>query len=78
MAETLAAIARPYQFSDWTQNAENAASATSSASCYRLLENVRILPIVEPENELVQIQRQILRGDVMIVANDAAFDQTPE
>jgi hypothetical protein len=63
-AETLAAIARPYQFSDWAAGA----SAASPASCYRLLEYLRILPVVESEYKLVQVQRQILRRDVMIIA----------
>ena len=78
MNRTLAAIARPYQFSDWSRNAEAVASAASSASCYRLMEDVWILAVVESENEFVQIQGQIFRGDVMVVAHNAALEKRPE
>jgi|ERR1700732_346897 len=41
-------------------------------------EYVVVLAVVVPEGELVEVERQIPRGDVMEVTHDAALDQRPE
>ena len=38
-------------------DAEAAPSAANSTSCYDLVEDIRIVPIVETKSELVQVQR---------------------
>ncbi len=58
--------------------AEAFASSDASASCYSFSKDVRILAVVVAELKFVQVQRQILLADVMVVADDSAFEQAPE
>ena len=58
--------------------AEAGASGASSASCYNLVENVRVLPIVETEGKFVQVERQVLAADVVVSADHATLEQAPE
>ena|SRR6266851_1821558 len=60
------------------QDAEASASSDASASCYSIKENVGILTVVVPPRKFVQVQRQILLGDVMKTSHDAALEQTPK
>jgi hypothetical protein len=62
----------------WSRDAEAPASSDASASSYRVKENVRVLPIVKAPLKLVQVQRQIFLGDVVIGADHAAFQERPE
>jgi hypothetical protein len=62
----------------WIGDAEASASSDASASCYRIKEDVRLLAIVETPRKLVEIQRQISLGDVVIRADHAALQQGPE
>jgi hypothetical protein len=39
--------------------AEAVASVASSASCYDRVENIRVVPIVEPECKFIEIEWQI-------------------
>lgn len=54
------------------------AAATVSASCYDLLENVAVLPAVEAERELIDVQREVLLADVVERSHDATLQETPE
>lgn len=58
--------------------AEVAASVAYSASCYDVIEDIRILSVVKPERKFVQIQRQVLRANFVIVADDSPLEQRPE
>ena len=58
--------------------AEAAPSVATSASCYDQIEDVRILAIVKPELELVQVQRQIGLVGFVITTHDSALEQRPE
>ena len=58
--------------------AEAAASVATSASCKDCLEDVRIVAIVVAELKLGQIQRQVGFADVVIGADDSAFEQAPK
>lgn len=58
--------------------AEAVSSAAYSASCYDTIENIRVLPIVEPEGKLVEVKWQILCRHLVIVADDASFQKRPE
>src|SRR5271167_2293131 len=59
----------------WRLPAEAVASVASSASCYDVFEDIRILSIVKAERKFVQVQRQILLGHFVVVADDSAFEQ---
>src|SRR5208282_1925930 len=60
------------------QEAEVPASEAASASCYHLSEYVGILPIVEAELKLREIERQILRAHMMKVAHHTTLEKGPE
>ena len=62
----------------WTHDAEASASSVASASCYGAPGDVCVLAVVVAERKLVQIQRQVLRADVVIGADDAALQERPE
>jgi hypothetical protein len=62
----------------WLSNAGAPTSPVASATSYRRPENIFGLAIVEPERELVQVQRKILLADVVMGADDTAFQQRPE
>ena len=66
------------QLADWLCSAEADASVPTSASCYHVEENIRILAIVEAILKFRQIQRQIFFADVVIGADDSALEQRPE
>lgn len=53
-------------------------ASCGSATCYRSAEDVRIVPIVIPKLKFRNVERQILLGDVVERAEDAAFQQRPE
>jgi hypothetical protein len=57
---------------------EAPASHCASASCYRLVENVFLVAIVESELELGQVQRQIFLAHVVVGAHYAALKKTPK
>src|SRR5437879_4137542 len=44
----------------------------------RCSENIRVLPIVVPELELIDVQREIFGADLMERSDDAALHQRPE
>src|SRR6266508_2952896 len=50
----------------------------ASASRYSCTENVRVIPIVVPELEFRDIQRQIFAADLVEASHDAALQQRPE
>jgi hypothetical protein len=56
-----------------SQIAETFASVRVSAPSYRFAENIGLVPIVESELKLVQIQRQIFLADAMICSDHAAI-----
>src|SRR5260370_42514702 len=58
--------------------AEDVASEASSASCYHLIEDVRVVPVIEAEGKLVQVERQIGFADVVVGADHATLEQAPE
>src|SRR5262245_29784131 len=60
------------------RSAEAIASVHASAACYCLSEHVGVLPVVVPELELREIERQVLRGYVVVRADDAALQECPE
>jgi hypothetical protein len=64
--------------SDWTGDAEAPASSVASASCYRGLENVGVLPVVEAPSELVQIERQIFLAHVVVRPDNSALQEAPK
>ena len=61
-----------------SQIAETVASSHVSAPCYGTPEDVRIVPIVESETELREIQRQIFLANVVVGADDPALQERPE
>ncbi len=62
----------------WPFVAEAAARELSSACCYHALEHVGMLPVVVPEGELVEVQREVVLRHFMEGAHDAALDERPE
>lgn len=57
------------------RDAEASASSDASAACYRRLEDVGVLAVVEPPRKLVQVKRQIFLRDVVGGADDATLEQ---
>ncbi len=57
---------------------EAPASQRASETSYRRPENVRVLPVVIPELELGNVEGEILLGDVMERAENAAIQERPE
>jgi hypothetical protein len=62
----------------WLSGAEAPASPVASASCYSRSENVFVLAVIVTELELREVEREILRADVMKAAHDAALQERPE
>src|SRR5208282_570857 len=62
----------------WHREAEVPASEAASASCYHFSEHIGVLPIVEAELELREVERQILRAHMMKVAHNATLQKRPE
>lgn len=62
----------------WRVVAEAAASEAYSASCYDLIEDIGILPVVESECKLIEVQGQILFRHLVVIADDAPFQERPE
>ena len=58
--------------------AETFAGYHVSASSYRPPENIVVVAIVVSERKLVQVKRKVLLADVVVGANNAAFNQGPE
>lgn len=58
--------------------AEVHASAHTSASCYCGPEDVRVLTVVESELKLIEVQREIFRGNIVIGAKNPALQERPE
>lgn len=67
----------PVEFACW-YGAGALASSGASASCYCRAEDVRVLAVVEPKLELIQIERQVFAADVVIRPDHAALQQRPE
>src|ERR1700730_13847044 len=59
-------------------SAEAAASEVTSASCYYLEEHVGIVPVVEAELKLIQVERRIGFAHLVIRSDNSAFEQTPK
>jgi hypothetical protein len=79
VAGTAIGIVRPCpQLDYWLCLAEASASGTTSASCYHVKENIRILAIVEAILKLREIQQQIFLAHVVIGAEHSALEQRPE
>jgi hypothetical protein len=71
--------ARLYPSAIWLcLSSEDAASESSSASCYDFGEDIRVLPVVVPKLKLRKIEREIFFAYVMVVANNSALEQGPE
>ena len=78
-AGTAIRIVRPCpQSGDRPCLAEASASGLTSASCYHVEENVRVLAIVEAILKLREIERQIFFAHVVVGAEHAALEQRPE
>jgi hypothetical protein len=52
--------------------------ASASSPLYRLAENIGFATIVVTELKLREVEREILRADMMVRANDSALEQRPE
>ena len=78
--ETVQVAPEPARWHRWrrSQIAETFASVRVSAPCYRFAEDIRLLAIVETELKLSQIQRQVLRADIVVGADDSALEQRPK
>ena len=61
-----------------SQIAETFASVCVSAPSYRFAEYIGFLPVVKSELKLRQIERQIFFADMMVRAEDSAFQERPE
>lgn len=78
-AGTAIGIVRPCpQSGDWLCAAEADASVPTSASCYHVKKDIRILAIVEAILKLRQIERQVLLAQVVVRADHSALEQRPE
>src|SRR2546425_8419083 len=62
----------------WPFLAEAAARELSSACCYHALEHIVVLAVVMPEGEFVEIERQVVLGDIVERAHEAALNERPE
>src|SRR5258708_19903711 len=49
-----------------------------STTSYRSPENIGIVPIVESESELREVERKIFLAHIVIGADDSALEQRPE
>src|SRR5438067_1609699 len=45
---------------------------------HRVPEEPRVLPVVEPKRDLVQVGRKMLGGELVVGADDRALEQTPD
>jgi hypothetical protein len=78
-AETAIGIVRLCpQLDYWPCPAEASASGMTSASCYHVKENVRILAIVKAILKLREVQRQIFLAHIVVRAEHSALEQRPE
>src|SRR5271167_3167382 len=70
----------PVEQGRWRRSliAETVASSHVSAPCYGAPEDVLVVPIVESEGELVEIERQIFLAHVVVRPDDSALEQRPE
>jgi hypothetical protein len=62
----------------WLSGAEAPASSVASASSYRFAENVRVLPVIVTELELIQVKRKIFLADVVVRPDYSTLEQRPE
>jgi hypothetical protein len=62
----------------WPLKPEVPASEAASASCYQVVKHIRILPVIETELELREIQRHVFLTDLVEGADNAALKQRPE
>jgi len=44
-----------------------------SASCYDVIEDVRILAVVKSERKFVEVERQIFLANVVIIADNVSM-----
>src|SRR2546422_10515794 len=58
--------------------AEDAASASSSASCYDLAEHIGMLPMIMSELKFSKVQRQILFAYMVKLTHNSALQQRPK
>jgi hypothetical protein len=61
-----------------SRSAEAVASVGASAGCYRSTEDVLVIPVVVPELELRDVERQVFPADLVVRADHAALEQRPE
>jgi hypothetical protein len=61
-----------------SRSAEAVASVGASAGCYRGTEDVLVIPVVVPELELRDVERQVFPADLVVRADHAALEQRPE
>lgn len=61
-----------------TENAAVSSKIGASATPYRGSKYVRVVPVVVPEFEFCDVQRQVFSADVVELAHDAALQQRPE
>ena len=54
------------------------AMVDASACCYDALEHIGVLPVVVPEGELVEVEREVVFRDVMERPHDATLNERPE
>ena len=57
---------------------ETDASDHASAACYRLPENIGVMPIIVTELELRDVERHVFLADLVECADNAALNQRPK
>jgi hypothetical protein len=63
----------------WPQHlAEHDASASYSAACYEQIEHIGLFPVIMPERELGEVERQIFLRNVVKASYDATLQQGPK
>src|SRR3990172_4799440 len=76
--ENLLGVLNLSHAASWLSPPETLASSDVSAFCYSKPEDVRVASIVVPENELVQVERQISTAYIVVCAHNPALQQAPE
>src|SRR5208283_1140132 len=62
----------------WLVVAEVPASEDASASCYELAKHIRVLAMIVTELKLREVQRKILRADIVVCPDHTTLEQRPE
>ena len=78
--EMAAESGRSVQCASWhtAYPAEAVASEATSAACQNRLEDVRILPIIEPELKFSKVEWQVSFADVVVSPDYSALQKTPK